>query len=129
MVPGFDAVKDGEPEFIPAAMVLFNPVIDTSREGYGYDRLKERYKELSPLEHVHARTVPTLIMVGSVDTTTPPGGDRAFAEKMKKLERPCRLEIYEGQKHGFFNARGNNEHYWKTLKATEEFLEGLRFLE
>jgi hypothetical protein len=41
----------------------------------------------------------------------------------------CRLETYEGQKHGFFNARGDNEHYWKTLKATEEFLEGLGFLQ
>lgn len=129
LVPGLDEVKDGEPRFIPSAMVLFNPVIDTSKEGYGYNKLKERYKELSPLEHVHAKAPPTVIMVGSADTTTPPGGDRAFAARMKELGRDCRLEIYEGEKHGFFNARGNNENYWKTLRVAEEFLEGLGYLD
>ncbi|MFP6857123.1 MAG: alpha/beta hydrolase [Roseibacillus sp.] len=128
VVPGLDDIKKGEPTFIPAAMVLFNPVIDTSRKGYGYNALKERYKELSPVEHVHAKTVPTLLMVGSADTTTPPGGDKAFAEKMKKQNLKCHLEIYEGQKHGFFNARGDNENYWKTLKVVEKFLEELGYL-
>ncbi|NIP97529.1 MAG: alpha/beta hydrolase [Akkermansiaceae bacterium] len=128
VVPGLDEVRDGEPVFIPAAMVLFNPVIDTSRKGYGYDRLRERFREISPLEHVHAGTAPTLLMVGSADTTTPPAGDKAFAARMKERKLKCRLEIYEGQKHGFFNARGNNENYWKTLKAVEEFLEELGYL-
>lgn len=129
VVPGFDEIAQGEPEFLPAAMILFNPVIDTSRKGYGYSRLKERYKEISPVEHVHAKTVPTLILVGTADTTTPPAGGEIFADRMKKLNRECRLELYDGEKHGFFNPRGNNENYWKTLKHTEEFLEGLGFLE
>lgn len=125
VVPGLDEIKEGEPAFVPAAMVLYNPVIDTSRAGYGFDKLKERYREISPVEHVHAQTVPTLIMVGSADTTTPPAGDEAFAAKMKEFNRTCRLEIYPGEKHGFFNARGDNENYWKTLKVVDEFLEAL----
>lgn len=128
VIPGLDEAKDGEPTFIPAAMVLFNPVIDTSKKGYGYNKLKERYKELSPVEHVHEKTVPTLIMVGAVDTTTPPGGDKEFAEKMKKLNLDCQLEIYPGQKHGFFNARGDNAHYWKTVKAMDGFLKKRGYL-
>jgi acetyl esterase/lipase len=129
VTPGLDEIREGEPEFIPAAMVLFNPVIDTSKAGFGHNKLKDRYKEISPVEHVHDKTAPTLIMVGSADTTTPITGDQVFAARMNALSRNCRLEIYEGQKHGFFNARGDNSHYWKTLKASEEFLVELGLLE
>ena len=34
LVAGHEELREGEPAFIPAAMVLFNPVIDTSRKGY-----------------------------------------------------------------------------------------------
>ena len=109
-------------------MVLFNPVIDTSPKGYGHDKLKERYRELSPVEHVHGKTAPTLILVGSADTTTPVTGHKLFAARMKEKKRPCELIISQGQKHGFFNARGDNENYWETLASTENFLEGLNYL-
>jgi acetyl esterase len=127
VIPGLDEIKEGEPTFIPVAMVLFNPVIDTSKKGYGYNKLKERYKKLSPVEHVHAKTVPTLIMVGGADTTTPPGGVKAFAKKMKKQNLACQLEVYPGQKHGFFNARGDNTNYWKTVKVMDGFLAKLGY--
>lgn len=128
VVPGFDDVGEDEPTFIPAALVLFNPVIDTSPEGYGYNRLRKRYPEISPLAHVGKEAPPTLMMVGAADTTTPPVGHRAFAARMKTLDRRCRLELYEGEKHGFFNPRGDNRNYWGTLKDTEEFLEEFGFL-
>lgn len=122
VVDGFDEIKDGEPKFIPSAMVLFNPVIDTSKKGYGYNKLKERYKELSPVEHVHDKTAPTLILVGSADTTTPPEGDKLFEKRMLARKRHCELVTTEGQKHGFFNARGDNHMYWHCLAIMERFL-------
>ncbi len=128
LLAGHDEVKEGEPVFIPAAMVLFNPVIDTSKKGFGYNQLKERYRELSPVEHVHDQVAPTLILVGSADTTTPVTGHKLFARRMKEKQRRCELIISEGQKHGFFNARGDNENYWATLGSMEKFLGGLKFL-
>ena len=125
LVAGHEELREGEPAFIPAAMVLFNPVIDTSRKGYGHERLKERYREISPVEHVHDGAAPTLIMVGSADTTTPVAGHELFADRMQKRKRPCRLIISEGQKHGFFNPRGDNKNYWATLASMEKFLTGL----
>ena len=47
-----------------------------------------------------------------------------FADRMQKRKRPCRLIISEGQKHGFFNPRGDNKNYWATLASMEEFLVG-----
>ena len=128
LVAGHDEVKDGEPAFIPAAMVLFNPVIDTSKKGYGYAKLKERYRELSPVEHVHDKTAPTLVLVGSADTTTPVTGHKLFEARMKEKKRSCRLIIFQGQKHGFFNARGDNENYWGTLAGMEQFLGDLNYI-
>ncbi len=125
LVAGHEELREGEPAFIPAAMVLFNPVIDTSRKGYGHERLKERYREISPVEHVHDGAAPTLIMVGSADTTTPVAGHELFADRMQKRKRPCRLIISEGQKHGFFNPRGDNKNYCATLASMEKFLTGL----
>jgi len=127
LVTGYDEVGEGEPAFIPAAMALFNPVIDTSRKGYGYGKLKQRYREISPVEHVHALAVPTLVLVGSADTTTPPAGHKLFKARMDERGRSCSLFVSEGQKHGFFNPRGDNSQYWMTMERVEEFLrkEGL----
>mgnify|MGYP002626215340 CR=1 FL=1 len=109
----------------PSALVLFNPVIDTGPKGYGYDRLKERYKEISPVEHVTKATPPTILFQGDADTTTPVSGARTFAERMKKLDRRCELVEFPGAKHGFFN-RG--EAFEKTLAATDRFLTSLGYL-
>jgi hypothetical protein len=49
---------------------------------------------------------------------------------MKKAGNRCELLGYEGQKHGFFNAgRGGNEYYHKTLRALDEFLASLGYLQ
>jgi len=128
LVAGHDEVRDDEPPFIPAAMVLFNPVIDTSKKGYGYAKLKERYLELSPVEHVHDRTAPTLILIGSADTTTPVTGHKLFEARMKEKERSCRLILFPGQKHGFFNPRGDHKNYWGALAGMEQFLEDLGYI-
>jgi len=109
----------------PTALVLFNPVIDTGPEGYGYERLKERYREISPVEHVTNKTPPTIIFQGDADTTTPPGGARTFCQRMKKVGRRCELVEFSGAKHGFFN-RG--EAFKKTLAAADAFLTSLGYL-
>ena len=122
LVAGYDEIAAGEPSFIPAAMALLNPVIDTSRKGYGYGKLKQRYREISPVEHVHASVAPTLVLVGSADTTTPPAGHKLFKARMDGRRRSCSLFISEGQKHGFFNPRGDNSQYYATMGRMENFL-------
>ena len=109
----------------PLAMVLFNPVIDTGPEGYGHERLGDRYREISPVEHVTKDTPPTIIFQGTADTTTPPQGARKFASRMNAQHRRCEVIEFEGAKHGFFN-RG--EAFDQTLARTDEFLTSLGFL-
>ncbi|WP_218033036.1 exo-alpha-sialidase [Brevifollis gellanilyticus] len=68
----------------PNALVLFSPVIDTSLEGYGYAKIGEKWKELSPAHQVRAGLPPTLLFHGDGDTTTPVRGANVFVEEMKK---------------------------------------------
>jgi acetyl esterase/lipase len=118
-------VAPGEPPHVPAALVLFNPVIDTSKAGSGHHRLKERYRELSPIEHVHASTPPTLIMVGAKDKITPASGSTIFANRMQAKARRCDLEIYPRARHGFFNPGVSAEFYDLTLERSTRFLRDL----
>jgi acetyl esterase/lipase len=71
----FDGVdepgEDTTVSCVPNALVLYYPVIDTSAQGYGNEKLGHRWKELSPVDHVRPGFPPTLILHGTADPTSP----------------------------------------------------------
>jgi len=104
-------------------------VIDTGPGGYGHNRLGDRYREISPLEHVSANTPPTMIFHGTADTTTPIAGIRTFRDRMTKAGNTCQLEEFQGAGHGFFNfGRGNGNAYRETTAKMIAFLKSLGYL-
>lgn len=56
---------------VPAALVLFNPVIDNSPAGYGYGVIGEHYRFFSSLHNIKKGAPPTLIMLGREDRLIP----------------------------------------------------------
>ncbi|MCY1719296.1 alpha/beta hydrolase fold domain-containing protein [Prolixibacteraceae bacterium Z1-6] len=112
----------------PMAMVLFNPVVDTGKRGYGQEKLEGREFEISPVHHITAGIAPTLIMHGKDDTTVPYENVARFTSLMKQVGNKCRLKDYKHQKHGFFNYRNNPKYFKKTLIQTERFLDELNLL-
>lgn len=108
----------------PAALVLFNPVFDNGPEGYGYDRVKDYWKEFSPLHNLDASAPPTLVMLGTKDNLIPVATAEAYQAKMKALGVRCDLILYEEQPHGFFN----QAKYQETLQAADDFLVSLGYL-
>lgn len=108
----------------PTALVLFNPVIDNSNEGYGYDRIKKFYPEFSPLQNIK-KPVPTIFFVGSEDKLIPPVTAKKYQDKCKEEGGRCDLHIFENKGHGFFN---NNDDYIKTMELTEKFLESIGYI-
>lgn len=111
---------------IPNALVLLFPVIDTSKEGYGNEKIGERWQELSPLHHVHPGLPPTIIFHGTGDTITPFAGAKAFHEAMLKAGNRCELDINEGGAHGYL-MRSKALHD-DTLQKTDVFLKSLGLL-
>ncbi len=111
----------------PNALVLFNPVFDNGPDGWGYDRVKDYWREISPLHNISAQTPPTLVLSGGADKLVPAATVRRFAELMKAAGRRCDVHIYEGQSHGFFNY-SSRENYRRTVIEVDRFLVTLGFL-
>lgn len=108
---------------IPMALVLFNPVVDTGKKGYGQEKLAGREFELSPVHHITPNVPVTLIMHGKADTTVPYENVHRFNYLMKQQGNKCTLVGYKKQVHGFFNYSKSPKYFKKTLKETESFLE------
>ncbi|MDQ8197887.1 alpha/beta hydrolase [Pelagicoccus enzymogenes] len=120
---------------VPNAMVLFNPVIDTTEKGYGVDRVGyDRKLELSPAHHVRPGLVPTLILHGTADTTVPFENVDRFNQLMQAAGNDSELVSFEGKGHGFFNGSffrpqtKDRGPYFDSMTKTETFLERLGFL-
>jgi acetyl esterase len=118
---------------MPDALVLFNPVIDTSPEVFENEVLKERWKELSPVHNVKEGMPPTIILHGTEDTIVPLEHVVRFCELMKAAHNLCELAAFEGEKHGFFNHYlyrkfSDNQGFRDTLRAADQFLSKHGFL-
>lgn len=121
---------------IPSAMILFNPVLDTTAKGYGLSKVGEaRQTDISPCHHVKAGIVPTLLLHGTADTTVPLENAERFTRLMKAAGNECQLEAFEGQQHGFFNGNffrpktKNTSVYLQTIRKSHEFLNALGYLD
>jgi len=130
-------VPDPEPQevsSIPNALVLFNPVLDTTEQGYGIEKVtSSRKTEISPCHHVRTGLPPALVQHGTADATVPYENAGRFARLMGEAGNVCRLVPYEGRAHGFFNQKPESEGGGRDLRATlqeaERFLEEIGFLE
>jgi acetyl esterase/lipase len=132
MLNGFDDPGDvlgSSPA--PNALVLFNPVLDTSKKGFGHDRFPDAgaAKEANLIRAIRPGLPPMLIMHGTADRVVPFAGTYEFARKSTKKKNFCRLMEFEGQGHGFFNFNLSFEKYEVTLMAMDEFFVELGFLE
>lgn len=112
----------------PFALVLFNPVVDTGKKGYGQEKLEGREFEISPVHHIRSGVPPTLIMHGKDDTTVPYENVVRFKQIMKQAGNECTLVGYKKQSHGFFNFNKKPKYFKKTLQKTEAFLETFNLL-
>lgn len=114
---------------IPNALVLFNPVCDNGPDGYGYDRVKDRYKEISPMHNIKPGLPPAIIFLGTLDGAFPVPNAKKFKQQMEEAGNRCELKLYQDQKHGFFNYRGGkNDYYFKTVFDADIFLESIGYV-
>lgn len=135
VIPGHD--EEGEDlsiSSLPNAMILYNPVIDTTEKGYGLARVgEERKTDISPCHHVRKGIPPTLVFHGTADTTVPFENVERFTKLMKDAGNKCILVPFEKKGHGFFNGsffrpKNGDDDYNKCMGKSIEFLSELGFL-
>lgn len=113
---------------IPNALALFNPVVDNGPGGYGYERIGPAYKDFSPLHNLKKGAPPTIFFLGTDDKLIPVVTAQYYKTVMEKMGSSCKLKLYEGKGHGFFNY-GNFDLYKKTVLEMDHFLQSLGYLE
>ncbi|MDD4101740.1 MAG: alpha/beta hydrolase [Kiritimatiellae bacterium] len=120
----FDDVNDPQDDLSvscrPDLLVLYYPVIDTSAEGYGQKKIGERWRELSPVDHVKPGLPPTLLLHGTKDTVTPIAGAERFRRAMLSAGNVCELITQEGGVHGYFIYE--KEPFDAAMRQTLEFI-------
>jgi acetyl esterase/lipase len=136
----FDEVnEDKEISSKPNLMILFNPaVIMASTEGYKISKEKEKRlkqslkvepKDFSPYHFINDETPATLIFHGNADKTIKPQEVILFSSKMKDFGNSCKLYIYEGEEHAFFNyGRNHNGAFIDTVNKIDTFLVELGYI-
>ena len=113
---------------VPQALILFNPVIDNSPEGYGFNRVKEYYEDFSPMQNIKKDAPPAIFFLGTQDNFISVDTAKKFKEKMEAVGARCDLLLYSGQKHGFFNSQ-HKEYFEKTMVETVKFLKSLGYID
>lgn len=93
-------------------MILFNPVSDTTKKGYGAEKVAGRETELSTTHHVSKGLPPTIIFHGTKDTTVPFENSARLNTLLQEAGCNSQLIGYPGMPHGFFNHSEENHRYF-----------------
>lgn len=115
----------------PNALALFNPVYNNGPEdGWGHDRVKDYWKEISPAHNITKDDPPAIVFLGSNDALIPVSIAEKFDADMKAAGLESELHVYDGQGHGFFNeSKGGAEIFADTIRKMDKFFVGLGWLE
>ena len=135
VIEGFDAEgEDKDVSSVPFAMVLFNPVIDTTEKGYGLGKVGQARKtEVSPCHHVKKGQPPTIIFHGTGDRIVPYENVERFTRLMQEAGNTCILVPTENAQHGYFNGshfskKNGDKAFNSTMAHTVDFLTELKVL-
>ena len=126
-----DKIGDPPGEAVPGAraMIVFNPVADTTETGYGADRLGKDAENCSPLHNVREGLPPAIVFHGADDKCIALECIRRFERAMLDSGNRCEVVVYDGETHGFFNFERNPAIHVDTMQRTIAFLRSVGMLD
>lgn len=110
----------------PNALVLFNPVIDNGKDGYGFERIGENYVTFSPIHNIQKGFPPTIFFLGTKDKLISVATAEMFKKKIEQVGGRCELFLFDNQPHGFFN---KEPYLSETMAKTDLFLLSLHYIQ
>ena len=133
-VKGFDNSNENlEVSSKPNALVLYNPVLDTGPDAWGYYSFLRRMDskmtinpiEGSPLHGISKDSPPTIILTGTNDKIVSVEMISRYKKKMESFNVRCDVIFYDGAEHSFFN---KGEDFIDTLLKSDLFLKSNWYL-
>lgn len=110
-------------DYCPDLLLLYYPVLDFAPGRFSYERVKERWQEISPLQHVSRQTPATLLMVGTEDWIAPCAVADEFRQSLEEKGVRCELHVFSGLGHPLFLYRQPlTETFYEVRRLTDEFL-------
>lgn len=115
----------------PFALVLFNPLLDTTESGYAplarsLRDLNLNPVDFSPAHHIRKGLPPTILFHGTADHTVAFENSERVSQLMNEAGVPCELVRYAGKDHAFFHFQGkdgdSNEVFWDVVTRVDGFL-------
>lgn len=105
------------------SLVLYNPVTDTSENGFGADRIPGDPSKLDVNLNLPTDMPPAIVFHGLADKTVPFKNSCDFRDLMEAKGADCSLFLFEGRPHAFFNKKQDrfNGDYYDVLQKTVEF--------
>jgi acetyl esterase/lipase len=95
------------PSIAPAALVLFNPVLDLAASVAALGELAPVVgaptERLSPIAQDLGHLPPTIVFHGTKDSLVSVDQSRAFRDAATAAGARCELREFEGREHAFFN--------------------------
>lgn len=128
--PGAD---DPAPTKLPAALVLLNPVSDTTATGYGgpkrFGNNPDRAKACSVPDQMPARMPPTIIFHATGDTTVPYPNSVALRDRLVATGNRAELVTFEGLGHSYNSSKFGEAGKRADEKTRADILAFLRTLD
>lgn len=125
-----EADEDKAVSSVPNALALFNPVYNNGPGQYGHDRVKARWKEISPAHNIHKGMPPAIVFFGSKDKLVTVETAEAFRDAMRKADCKSELHVTAGAGHGWFNyGKDGNQAFIDTVSKMDAFFTDLGWLE
>jgi uncharacterized sulfatase len=123
---GFNAADDDlDVSCKPAALVLFNPVIDNGPGGFRHGSVKAYWEDFSPLHNISTDPPPTVFLTGDKDQYTPIETAQKYKTEMEKQGGRCDLVIFKKGVHG---SPFHPNNHGRTMEEMDRFLVSLGYL-
>lgn len=125
-------IGSGEPDsagYKPDLLILYYAVVDNVSRTFSHSRIKERYREISPMHHISEGVPPTIFMLGTKDRLVSVQTAEMFRDKLLRNGVDCELQLFEGAGHPIFLYRKElTDNFYEVRRKTDAFLSGYGYL-
>ncbi len=131
MIPGLaDDSNDPNISCVPDALVLFSPIVDTSKKGCGFDRFRtaDDANRANPSKYIGKHLPPMIIFHGSADKFMSVDLVSKFAKQLQRKANVCEMVVFEGRNNTFYNFNVDPDCFDATINEADRFLVDQGFL-